>query len=461
MNPSTQPIDVDLAIIGSGGAAMSAAIHGRLGANVAVIERGTLGGTCVNVGCIPSKTLLAAAGVRHTAATNPFPGAPTSAGPVDLAALVAHKDDLVGHLRKTKYADIAEAYDFPIIQGAATFDGPDTLLVDGRPVSATAVVVATGAEPALPDLPGLTEADHLTSTSAMELGELPQSLVVIGGGFVGLEQAQLFAHLGVRVTIVGRLAPTAEPELATALRRVFLAEGITVVNDRAAAVANDDTQGIVVTTRGGRTIAGHRLLVAAGRAPRTDGLALDKAGVATDDHGFITTDPTQRTTNPMVYAAGDVTGAPQFVYVAAATGKAAAHNALGRQERIDYTGMPSVIFTRPQLASAGLTEQQALDRGVSCSCRILDLVEVPRALVNGDTRGVVKIVADANTGRALGIHALADTAGEMMLAATYAIKAGFTTDQLADTWAPYLTMSESIRIAAGLFRNELPTSCCA
>lgn len=214
----TQHNEFDLAVVGTGGAAMSAAIHARLeGASVVAIESGTLGGTCVNVGCVPSKTLLAAAHTRHAALTNPFPGAATSAGAVDLGALVQQKDELVGMLRQTKYADIAAAYGFDILPGTATFTDPSTLLVDGRPVRAKSYLIATGAEPTIPTIPGLEQIDYLTSTTAMELTELPASLVVIGGGFVGLEQAQLFARLGVEVTIIGRLAPHAEPELSSEL----------------------------------------------------------------------------------------------------------------------------------------------------------------------------------------------------------------------------------------------------
>ncbi len=188
---------------------MSAAIHARLeGASVVAIESGTLGGTCVNVGCVPSKTLLAAAHTRHSALTNRFSGVPpSSAGMVDLSALIEQKDDLVGMLRQTKYADIAAAYGFDILPGTATFTDAGTLLVDGRPVRAKSYLVATGAEPHVPAIPGLEQVDYLTSTTAMELTELPASLVVIGGGFVGLEQAQLFARLGVEVTVIGRLAP--------------------------------------------------------------------------------------------------------------------------------------------------------------------------------------------------------------------------------------------------------------
>lgn len=457
--------DVDLAVVGSGGAAMSAAIAARqAGATVVLVERAVLGGTCLNVGCVPSKTLLAAAGTRHAALANPFPGAPTCADGVDLAALVGQKDELVGRLRQAKYADVAAAYGFEIRRGHAQFVDGGTLAVDGRPLLARAYVVATGAQPDRPDLPGLDEVDYLTSSTAMEQHLLPASLVVIGGGYVGMEQAQLFAHLGTRVTVVGRLAPRAEPELVAVLREVFAGDGITVLEEHATAVEASDG-GVQVVTASGRRVRGQRLLVATGRRARTDGLDLAAAGVRTDKRGFVTVDEAQRTASPRVYAAGDVTGAPQYVYVAAATGRVAAVNALAgdgtRPARVDYAGLPSVVFTRPQLASAGLTEADALAAGHACACRVLDLADVPRALVNRDTRGAVKLIADAGTGRVLGVHALADGAGEMMLAATYAIKAGMSVDALADTWAPYLTMAESLRIVAGTFRNELPTSCCA
>ncbi|KGH45350.1 mercuric reductase [Modestobacter caceresii] len=457
--------DVDLAVIGSGGAAMAAAISARqAGADVVVVERGTLGGTCVNVGCVPSKTLLAAAGLRHAAMTNPYAGVSLSADGVDLAALVAQKDDLVAGMRQAKYADVADAYGFPVRKGEARFRDRDTVEIDGVPLRAAAYVVATGAVPDVPALPGLDQVPYLTSTSAMELTAVPQSLVVIGGGYVGMEQAQLFAHLGAEVTVVGRLAPHAEPDLVEELRGVFAEDGITVVEERAATVSSTG-DGTTVTTTSGRLVSGQRLLVATGRRAQTDGLGLEAAGVLTDARGFVVTDDQQRTSNPQIFAAGDVSGAPQYVYVAAAGGRAAALNALGvggtEPARVDYTGQPSVVFTRPQLASAGLTEVQALAAGHRCECRVLGLADVPRALVNRDIRGAVKVVADADTGRMLGVHALAEGAGEMMLAATYAIRAGMTVDDVADTWAPYLTMAESLRIAAGLFRNQMPTSCCA
>lgn len=461
--------DVDLAVIGSGGAAMSAAIAAsQAGRSVVLVERGVLGGTCVNIGCVPSKTLLAAAGARHAALTNPFKGAPTSAAPVNLGDLVAQKDSLIERLRDAKYADVAAAYGFEVLSGQAAFLDRETLAVDGQALRARAYLVATGATPAIPDVAGLDSVALLTSTTAMQLTELPESLVVIGGGYVGMEQAQLFAHLGTRVSVVGRLAPQAEPELAQRLREVFLDDGITVVEEHAATVAREPGPAgeVVVTTESGEQVRGARVLVATGRMARTDGLNLVAAGVDVDDRGFVVVDQTQRTSNPRIWAAGDVSGAPQYVYAAAASGRAAALNALTEDRdppaaRVDYAGFPAVVFTRPQLASAGLTQDEALARGHACDCRVLDLSDVPRALVQHDTRGAVKLVVDAMSGKILGVHALADGAGEIMLAATYAIKAGMTVDDLAETWAPYLTMSESLRIVAGLFRNQMPTSCCA
>lgn len=452
----------DLIVIGTGGAAMAAGIEARTrGKNVLLIEHNLLGGTCLNIGCVPSKNLLAAAGQRYRALTNRgFPMAPTSAGKVDLPALMAQKQDLVDSMRQAKYAHVAEAHGFPIRYGHARFLDPQALEVDGERLVASAYVVATGAAPHVPDLPGLDTVDWLTSTTAMEQQTLPASLVVIGGGYVGLEQAQLWAHLGVRVTLVGRFAPHAEPEIADVLRAVFTDDGITLLEQRAGAVEQTGG-GVTVRTADGTEVSGERLLVATGRFADTADLGLDAAGVKTDERGFVVVDANQRTSNPRVFAAGDVSGVPQYVYVAAQTGHVAAAGALGEPSTVDYRGLPSVTFTTPQIASAGLTEEQALQARYACDCRVLKARDIPRALVNRDPRGALKLVIDAETGKVLGVHAALDGAGDVMLAATYAIKFGLTVDDLADTWAPYLTMSEALRIAAGLFRSDLPTSCCA
>jgi mercuric reductase len=453
----------DLAVIGSGAAAFAAAIRAsNLGARVVLIERGTVGGTCVNVGCVPSKTLLAGAAAFHTAASHPFAGLPTSTGPTDLAALVAQKDELVAGLRQAKYVEVAGAYGIEILPGQAAFTDHDTLEVDGRPLRAASYLIATGAEPRVPELAGLEDAGYLTSTTAMELSAVPERLVVIGGGFVGMEQAQLFSRLGAQVSVVGRLAPRAEPELAAWMQRVFADEGIRVVAQRAVAVEADGAAKVVVTSDGTRLVA-DAILVAVGRTPRVAALNLDLAGVKLDDDGFVAVDEQLATSNPRVFAAGDVTGGPQYVYVAAAQGNLAAGNAIaGAQRRMDYTGLPSVIFTAPSLASAGMTASQATAAGHEVQSRVLELKDVPRALANRDTRGAIKLIADAVTGKVLGVHAVAEGAGDLILAGVYAIKFGLTVDDLANTWAPYLTMSEGLKLAAQSFKGDVKKlSCCA
>jgi mercuric reductase len=459
----------DLAVIGSGSAAFAAAIRARtLGAQVALIERGTVGGTCVNVGCLPSKHLLAASDLYRRAGDHPFEGVDTRRTGVDLAALVAQKAEVVDALREEKYVDLAEHHGFDIVRGHARFRGPDRLDVDGREIGAARVVIATGSTPWIPPIAGLDETGYLTSTTAMELEELPESLIVIGGNYIGLELGQLFANLGSQVTIVealDRIAPQEEPEISEVLTRVLEEQGVRVVTSATVTdVEAGRTTTVVAGTGGGELrLDGAQILVATGRRPVLDGLDLEEGGVELDDRGRLVLDETLRTTNPNVFAAGDVTGAPQFVYVAAAQGTLAADNAIGDAGRgMDLAALPRVTFTTPNIASVGLTDEQARAAGYSCECRVLDLHHVPRARVNLETRGLVKIVAEGSTGRVLGIHVAAEDAGDVILAGVYAVKFRMTVDDLASTWAPYLTMAEGIKLAAQTFTRDVSRlSCCA
>jgi mercuric reductase len=465
----------DLAITGSGGAAFAAAITARdAGASVVMIERGT----CVNTGCVPSKALLAAAAARHDAASQPFPGIATQAGPVDMAALTGGKDDLVTAMRASKYTRLAADYGWEIIAGTARFNGaPDAPVLQVRrgdggttTVEAGQYLVATGAAPWIPPVSGLDGAGYLTSATAMELTELPESMLVIGGNAVGLELAQLFARLGTRVTIaeaLDRLAPFDEPEVSAAIEDVFDSEGIAILTAATVTSVRGDAtaRSATIKTAGGpeRERAYGQILVAAGRRPVTTGLNLDAAGVKTGGRGEIITDESGRTANPRIWAAGDVTGGPQFVYTAAAQGSAVAANALHNAGRtLDYAALPRVTFTSPAIASAGLTEAELIGQGVACDCRLLPLSAIPRAIVARDTRGVIKLVAEARTGRVRGVHTVAVGAGEMITAASYAIRAQMTVTDLAQAWAPYLTMSEGLRLAAQAFSRDVSRlSCCA
>ncbi|GLD45108.1 mercuric reductase MerA [Mycobacterium kiyosense] len=469
----------DLAIIGSGGAAFAAAIaatgHGR---SVVMIERASTGGTCVNVGCVPSKALLAAAEARHGAsAAARFPGIAAHAGPVDGPVLTAGKDALVEELRTEKYVDLAADYGWEIIAGSARFasdaaggPGLDVELAGGAAtrVEAEHYLIATGSAPWAPPLDGLADTGYLTSTTAMELDRLPASMLVLGGGYVALEQAQLFARLGTAVTVVTRSTLTSqeEPEVSAVAEDVFGDEGIRVnTHVTVTAVRRDDNGYTLTADRGTQRLhlRAEQLLVATGRRPVTAGLNLAAVGVKTGLRGEIMVDDYLRTGNDRIWAAGDVTGGPQFVYVAAAQGTLVADNALSGADRtLDYTALPRVIFTSPAIASVGMTDAQAAAAGIQCDCRVLPLAYVTRALVNRDTRGLVKLVAQAGTGRLLGVHVVAENAGDIITAATYALTAGMTVEQLAHTWAPYLTMAESLKLAAQAYTSDVAKlSCCA
>ena len=466
----SRPSTPDLVVIGSGGAAFAAAIRARdLGAEVAMCEAAGIGGTCVNIGCVPSKALRAAASARQVAAHHPFPGITTTAGPVDLAALVAGKDELVDQLRFDKYEHLAQEYGFTLLCGRGSFTAVDRFVCDGEEVTAGQFLVATGASPAVPPIRGLAEAGYLTSTTAFELPELPSSLVVIGANAIGLEVGQLFLELGTSVTFVeaaSRIAPLDEPEISAALTDALRAQGAEV--HTSATVTGVERRGmrrVVTFSVGGSElqVEGDQVLVATGRRPNTAGLGLEAAGVGIGERGAVVVDEFCATSNPRIWAAGDVTGAPQFVYVAAAQGALAADNAIGKLGRtIDWAGLPKVTFTTPQIASVGLTEEEASRAGHRVETRVLPLDAVPRALVERDTAGLCKIVAEEGQGKILGVHLLARGAGEVILAGTYAIKANMTVTQLAETWAPYLTMAEALKLTAQTFTRDVSRlSCCA
>lgn len=461
--------DYDFVAIGAGSAAFAAAIRATgLGARVAIVERNSVGGTCVNVGCIPSKNLLAAAETYHQAGHHPFAGISTSQAGVSMDRLVDMKDGVVEMLRREKYVDLADHYGFDLIEGDARFSGPGSIDVDGREIRAGHFLISTGSAPWMPPIEGLEESGYLTSTTAMELKELPESMIVIGGNYIGLEMGQIFASLGTKVTIVEaleRVAPLEEPEISAWMRRILVDQGIEVVTGANVVRAGSGARKVVVARVGDeeRRFEGAELLVATGRRPVLGGLGLEVAGIETDARGALVLDDELRTTNHKVFAAGDVTGAPQFVYVAAAQGTIAADNAVaGAQRKMDYSALPRVTFTTPNIAAVGLTEEQANAEGYEAESRVLELENVPRPIVNLETRGAFKIVAERGTGKVLGVHAIAPNAGDVILAGVYAVKFGLTIQDLADTWAPYLTMAEGIKLTAQTFTADVDKlSCCA
>lgn len=449
--------DVDLLVVGSGGGAFAGAIRARdLGRSVLMVERGTIGGTCVNVGCIPSKALLVDGLAAH-------------GDPERMRSAQRRKRALVERLRADKYEHLLEEYGIGLRRGHAELLDPHTVSIAGETVRARALLLAVGARPSVPAIAGLEETGYLTSTSALERERPPARLAVLGTGSVGLELGQMLGDFGARVTFIARhrLVPGAEPEAAEVIREVLTEAGHVVLEHHTTqAVALEGDAKVLRGVDGEGNAFELRvddILLATGRTPNTDGLGLERAGVGTDDAGHILVDPGQHTNIPSVFAVGDCTQQPEYVYVAAAGGAAAAENAFGEGGgRLDFGSLPRIIFTEPNIAAAGLTEAVAREAGLEVETRVLPMEAVPRALVNGDTRGLAKLVADAGTGRLLGATVVAPTAADVVLAATIAIERGMSVRELGAVWAPYLTMAEALKLAAQTFTRDVATlSCCA
>lgn len=460
----------DLVVIGAGSAGFSASITAAdQGAQVALIGSGTIGGTCVNIGCVPSKTLIRAAETLHNARVAArFAGITAEAELTDWRGTVRQKDALVSELRQAKYTNLLPAYN-----GIAYREGPARLVdggveVDGARIPAGKIIIATGARPAVPAIPGIEAVPYLTSTTALDLEELPRSLLVVGGGYIGAELAQMFSRAGVKVTLVcrSRLLPKAEPEIGAALTGYFQDEGISVISGIAYRAIRKTENGIALDVlRDGQntTIHADQMLITTGRAPNIEGLGLTEHGIALSPKGGIVVDDRMRTTRAGIYAAGDVTGRDQFVYMAAYGAKLAAKNALNDDSlRYDNSAMPAIVFTDPQVASVGLTEAAARTAEHAVRVSTIGLDQVPRALAARDTRGLIKLVADAGTGRLLGAHILAPEGADGIQTATLAIRQRLTVDDLADTIFPYLTTVEGLKLAALAFDKDVAKlSCCA
>ena len=462
--------NLHIAVIGSGGAAMAAALKStERGARVTLIERGTIGGTCVNIGCVPSKIMIRAANVAHMRRTSPFDDGIEAREPsIDRPRLLAQQQARVDELRRDKYEGILEDNSaITVVRGEARFADANTLTVTGAEGTESEIrfdraFIGTGARPTIPPVPGLSDTPYWTSTTALASDTIPDRLVVIGASVVAVELAQAFARLGSEVTILARsrLFSREDPAVGEAIETAFKTEGIKVLNDTQASQISYTNEEFVLATNAGELRA-DRLLVAVGRTPNTDRLNLEAVGVETD-RGSIVVDEQLRTRVPGIYASGDCTNQPQFVYVAAAGGSRAAVNMTGGDARLDLSAMPEVVFTEPQIATVGLSEADAEARGYVTNSRTLTLDNVPRALVNFDTGGFIKMVAERESGRLLGVQSVAGEAGELIQTAVMALRARMTVNEIADELFPYLTMVEGLKLCAQTFTKDVKQlSCCA
>ncbi len=460
-----------IAVIGSGGGAMAAALKAaEQGARVTLIERSTIGGTCVNTGCVPSKIMIRAAHVAHMRRESPFDAGISASRPaIDRTRLLSQQQGRVDELRQAKYEDILDRIpSITVLRGEARFKSSNTLVVSmngggERELAFDRCLIASGASAAVPPIPGLKETPFWTSTEALVSETIPPRLAVIGSSVVALELAQAFARLGSKVTILARntLFFSEDPAIGEAITEAFRAEGIEVLEHTQASQVAHVNGELVLATSGGEVRA-DQLLVATGRVPNTRKLGLEAAGVEVNKQGAIVIDAGMRTSSANIFAAGDCTDQPQYVYVAAAAGTRAAVNMTGGNAALDLSAMPAVVFTDPQVATVGLSEAQAHIKGIETDSRTLSLDNVPRALANFDTRGFIKLVAEAGSGRLLGVQAVTPAAGELIQTAVLAIRSRMTVQDLANQLFPYLTMVEGLKLCAQTFTKDVKQlSCCA
>lgn len=464
----------DLLIIGGGSAGFSAAITAaETGANIVIAGHGAIGGTCVNVGCVPSKAMIRAMeAVYHSQKAERFDGIKGTVEIFDWKAIIAQKQSLVDELRKAKYEDVLLSYSnisYVDMQNKAYFTGNKMVVnIDDVLYHPKKIIIATGSSSVLPPINGIQSVPSLDSTSALELEILPKSLLVIGGGVIGVELGQMFARAGVRVTICcrSRLLPEAEPEISEGLKTYLEVEGVTVCTGIGYQKIEPSTEGIKLTCDTNavdRVITAEKLLVAAGRKANTAALDVGKVGIKLLKNGGIETNEFMQSSNPDIYAAGDVTGLDMFVYMAAYGAKLAVKNTFeGNKYAYNNENMPAVVFTDPQMAMVGITESEARTKAYDVKTSVITLDHVPRYIAARDMRGLIKLVADRKTDRLLGAHILAPDGGEIIQTMVMALKAGMTTEELASTIFPYLTGVEGLKLAAQTFDKDVSKlSCCA
>lgn len=459
----------DLIVVGAGSAGFSAAITAaEQGKHVAIIGGGTIGGTCVNVGCVPSKTMIRAAeAMQARAVAQRFNGISGEAKLDRWKDVIDHKNELVLELRQAKYADLLPQYEtISYIEGMARLvqNGVD---VGGQQYKSDKIIITTGSHSFIPPINGILSVPYLDSTSALDLTTLPKSMIVIGAGVIGCELGQMFSRMGTKVTLLCRsnVLDGAEPEISEALTDYLRDEGIDVHCGSVYESIEDDGEICLRYQYEGEThdLRAERVLVATGRKANTAGFGLEEIGVKLAKNGGIIVDDFLQTNVAGIYAAGDVTGRDEYVYMAAYGAKLAAQNALnGNHLHYSNHVMPAVVFTDPNYATVGLTEAQARSQGIDVKTSTLDLKHVPRALAARDTRGLIKLIADGKDNRLVGAHILAPEGADTIQTTALAIKIGMTFTELGEMIFPYLTTVEGLKLAAQTFDKDVSKlSCCA
>ncbi|MBX5438422.1 MAG: mercury(II) reductase [Thermoflavifilum sp.] len=464
-----------LIIIGGGSAAFAAAIRaGELGIKTLMINDGLpIGGTCVNVGCVPSKTLIRTAEAAYHAQHSFFPGVQPAGVSIDFARVIQDKNELVKSLRQQKYVDVVKDVEqLTILRGRAKLVDAHTVVVnDQQAYDADVIILATGARPRIPAIPGLAEVGYLTNRTLFNLEEKPESLTIMGAGYVGCEIAMAYRRLGVKVRIIeftDRILRSQTPDISEALTAYMQAEGIEIWPGFRAKLIERKPEGILIhglfpDGESHTFLEPGQIVVATGIQPNVEDLSLEQLGVRLAANGHVEVNGYMQTSVPHIYAVGDVANTPAYVYTAAHEGKIAVGHAFGGDaEQIDYTVLPWVIFTDPQVAGVGIDEAKATQLGLPHEVSKLPLSDVPRSIAARDMRGFIKLIRHTETDELLGARILAPEAGELIMTLSLVMKYRIPVSELAHQLFPYLTLQEGIKLAALAFTKDVhKLSCCA
>lgn len=466
-------ITYDLIILGSGSTAFAAALRAtNYGARVLMFEKSVLGGTCINWGCIPSKTLIHAALYKHEAHLGSRIGLNSDENSnIDAEQLFRHRDTVVAKLRQERYLDVIKSMKgLELVKGTARFINSHAVECDDHRYSSERFLIAVGGNPRIPDMPGLEKCSYYTSRSALLLKKLPASLVIIGGGVIAVELGQMYHRLGCRVTILEhgpRLLPTIEHELSMSLQEILEQEGVKVVtNVNVCSLDRVGELNVVYADVENRPhkFTCEKLLLAVGTVPATSDIGLETTRVTLDNKGFVITDPHMRSSAEGIWAAGDVVGKMMIATVGAKEGIVAADDMFsqGCGCAMDYQSAPMAIFTDPEVAMVGHTEESARQAGFDCVVNCMPVSAIPKAHVTGMTNGVIKMIADRVTGRLLGVHLVCHRGADMINEVSLALHMRATVTDIATTMHVYPSIGEGLKLCAQGFNRDISLlSCCA
>ena len=468
----------DLIILGRGAAAFSAAIKASElssgGMKIAMVGVGPLGGTCVNVGCVPSKYLLEAANAVFRPRHPKVPGIEPASVKFDFSELMKNLRSYVSHARDTKYVRVLENYgNVKLFTGLGRFIGKKTVMVSDSEgnrkvvLSASNILIATGSRPSVPNIEGLKECGFQTSDTIWGLEKLPKSVAIIGGGAIGLELGQALLYFGSDVTIIealDSLLPQTEPEIGKSLKLHLENEGMKfMLKSRVGSVRAEEGMKLldVVSHRGKEVLEVEEIIVATGRVPNTEYLDLNMAGVKTDQRGLIITSRNMKTSASGIYAAGDCVSKSMFLEtLAAREGVVAVSNMFGEDIEMDYNSSTWAVFTNPQVAGVGMTENEFASQNGSCSFRIFSLENLTKASIMGETDGLIKITVDPKTNRIAGMHIMSPNATDIITEGAYAVRENYTIDDVVATSHIFPSISEGIKLAAQSFIRDITKMAC-